>query len=95
MKILKKTLVAALIVPAFAMSALAFDNHGGDDEKKAKMEAKRAEHMKMMQEKCAKAEDTAKCMANAKAAMKKKAGENMGEHKGEKKGKKKGQKKKQ
>ena len=53
-----------------AMSALAFDHHEGDGQD-AKKKAKKAEHMAMMKEKCAKAEDAEKCMADMKAKKKK------------------------
>lgn len=71
MRTLKTTVIAALLVPAFAVSAFAFDHHEGDGQD-AKMKAKKAEHMQMMKEKCAKSEDTKKCMADMKAAKMKK-----------------------
>ncbi len=71
MKLLKQCAIVALMVPAFTLSAVAFDHHGGD-EKGAKMKEKRAAHMAQMKEKCAKADDTKKCMADMKAANKKK-----------------------
>lgn len=67
MRTLKTSVIAALLVPAFAMSALAFDNHGDDEKAK-----KKAAHMAMMKEKCAKAEDAKKCMADMKAKKMKK-----------------------
>ncbi len=84
MRTLKTTVIAALLVPAFAVSAFAFDDHKGDGQD-AKMKAKKAEHMQMMKEKCAKAEDMGKCMADMKAKkkmkMKKKMDKKAKEHK--------------
>lgn len=79
MRTLKTSVIAALLVPAFAISAFAFDHHEGDGQD-AKMKAKKAERMQMMKEKCAKSEDVKKCMADMKAAkmkMKKKMKKNM------------------
>ena len=73
MKPLKTSLIVALIVPAFSIGAMAFDHHGGDDEKE-RAEAKAAK-MAMMKKKCAEAEDMEKCMADMKAAMMKKKAE--------------------
>lgn len=63
MRNLKTSLIAVLIVPVFAFGAMAFDHHEGDDKAK-----KKAAHMAMVKEKCAKAEDPKACMEAAKAA---------------------------
>lgn len=65
MRNLKTSLIAVLAVPAFAFGAMAFDHHEGDEKAK-----KKAAHMAKMKEKCAKADDAEKCMADMKAAMK-------------------------
>ena len=68
MRTLKTSVIAALLVPAFAVSAFAFDHHEGDGQDK--MKEKKAAHMAKMKEKCAKAEDMEKCMADMKAKKK-------------------------
>lgn len=67
MRTLKTSVIAALLVPAFAVSAFAMPIQDA-----AKPAEKAAKHMDKMQEKCAKAEDAKKCMADMKAAKMKK-----------------------